>query len=166
MSVSLKTLPPMATNPQPFPVGSNFGNMVAWQEAQAQVGAYNKNQQLASDYVNTTFGNWLAQYSIGKLPWDAVPPQPPVQQFAAVTETTWPNGAAAVVWDTIDDPNGGLVCAVPMYQKEPPPQGGKVSLMGVLTSEGSNASTATVPMVAPGNSATSLDGKTTWVRMS
>ena len=163
MGTTLKTLEPIASNPLPLPIGTNFGTMVQWQEAQAQVAVFNKNRVLADNYVNVTFKDWLTNYSGGKIPFDSIPSNPPVRLLASVIEESFPNGGTQVTWDAIDDPKGVFVCEIPMYPKMSPPQVG-VSLMGLLRSEASSQE-AIVPMVEVGVGSTALDGQSKWVRI-
>lgn len=82
--------------------------------AVAQDRAYRMNQDLSSDYINSTFGSWNASYQAGKLDWNANPPQPPNSFMVQPIDGSWGFNYVQA---------GTPVCAIPPYNRIPAPQG-------------------------------------------
>lgn len=166
MSTTAKKLLPPGPNTAQYPAGGSFGGVLAWDEGAASAAAYHTNQIAALDYLNQFNNSWLYRYNTGNLPYDAVPPAPPIKQWAYVTETTEDNGALSFDYVLVDAPTKEAVCAVPAYKKMPAPQNGSVSLMGLISSEGGGAnSLPTIATVAVNSIGTDSAGHQ-WVRIA
>jgi len=161
MTTKTKLLPP-AANTATYPAGGAFGQVLAWDEASAQSDALNANQVAVENYA-TTFSDWLTRYMAGNIPYDSMPPAPPVTKWVHAVETTEDNGALTFTYDLVDSPLKTPVCAIPAYTKMPSPSTGQ-SLMGKLVSEGQNATgNPTIAVVPVGSTSTDSAGNV-WVR--
>jgi len=153
-------LQPSQADPGPYPTAPSFEELKGWQEGKSQNAAFIANTNKANKYTTETFGSWFADYDTGKIPWNAQPPSPPPQMVVVGTETAYDNGAFGFTYDLVEDPTGVPVCAVPYYHKQPPPQGGAVSLMQQLVDEGRLGQPViiTIPDCKPGETVKASNG--------
>jgi hypothetical protein len=154
-----------APNTALYPVDGNFNNLQVWEEAAAAQDVLNANAVAAHDYMGQTFASWFANYDTGRLSWDSVPPQPPVKKWAFATETFNDDGSFGFTYEKVDAPTGELVCAVPTFKRLPPPQGGKVSLMALLSNEVAAPGNPTIPTVPVAQTSVDSAGNK-WVRIA
>ena len=167
MPKTIQKLLPPAPNTAEYPTGLSFSTMVAWREGAAAQDALNKNTQLAAEWLNQFTGTWLVNYNSARYPYDAVPPAPPVQQYAYITETTEDTGFLTIDYALVDDPRGGLVCSIPAFKRMPPPSTGQ-SLMQKLVDEGTPGGQGAVPTIpiVPVNQMSKASDGSVWVRVA
>ena len=102
-----------------YPMAQNVVNgpaIQAWVQGVAQEQALNKNSVAATEYTNTTFGNWLMNYDAGRLDGgnpNTPPPMPPNGFTVHVADDN-------VTCELVQD--GPPVCGLPPYTKIPAPQ--------------------------------------------
>lgn len=159
-----KLLPP-AKNTAPYPMAQNVLNSLAlqsWYQGCSQEEALNRNANLATNYLNVTFHDWLTNYDAGRVDGgnpSAPPPQPPNGFMVEVQDD-------GITCDMVE--SGPPVCGLPSYALIPAPQTLQQA-QNMLMVLGGNAATAAsqftraeavfgTPIVAP-------DGSR-WVRVS
>lgn len=159
---------PAAKNTAQYPGFQTEVNSLAlqnWYQGRAQEEALNQNTNLASNFLNVTFHDWLRNYQDNKLndggnP-NAVPPTPPLGWQVQVDD----DGITCTLLQ-----NGPPVCTLPSYAKIPAPQtleqarhmldvlGGNAGVVAVASPFNSSAGLYGTPIAAP-------DGSK-WVRVA
>jgi hypothetical protein len=163
MKTVQKLLPP-AKNEMTYPAGESFDLQMQWREGAAAQEALDDNARRAQDYINWFNGTWLLNYNGGRLPWDANPPAPPVAKWAFATETTDDGGAIGFEDVLIASPTGALVCDVPAFTRQPPPQTGGGSLIDKMRTAAGVVGNPTIAVVAVNSISVASDGSK-WVRI-
>lgn len=101
-----------------WPAANQQDDVLNYEQAAAQQTALDNTVLVRDTYLNTTFPNWLVNYSAGRIPYDAIPPAPPRGFVAVVTKVA--DEANAYDYDFAQ--LGPVVCDVPEYTKLPAPQ--------------------------------------------
>ncbi len=115
----MSQLLPPAKNTAPYPMAQNVLNSKAlqsWYQGCAQEDALNKNANLATNYLNVTFHDWLTNYDAGRVDGgnpSAPPPQPPNGFMVEVQDD-------GITCDLVQ--SGQPVCGLPSYALIPAPQ--------------------------------------------
>jgi hypothetical protein len=154
-----------APNTAKYPVNGDFNNVQAWHEGAAGQDVLNSNAVAAHDYLAVTFKSWFDNYDSGRIPWDSVPPQPPIKKWAYATEVFGDDGSFILTYEKVDAPTGELVCDEPLFKRLPAPQGGRVSLIALLSTETGAPGNPTIPTVPVAKTSTDSAGNR-WVRVS